>query len=191
MPPLKLKPLVHCTVDKVQKLPYSLDRIESYWMRELNAIWQDLLAVVCQLVNIISTGSETTVPIWSRASNRHLSSDALSGLVKPSGCCSSSDSALAGCSGLLVFFTVLYEDVIAVTLICQLFVKPLVSEKWFFWFFCVFFNATENYLHFNVTEVTFFVLFSKCYFHLGDCLCGWSPLPNMAFLRMCSDVNTQ
>lgn len=103
MPPLKLKPLVHCTVDKVQKLPYSLDRIESYWKRELNTIWQDLLAVVCQLVNIISTGSETTVPIWSRASNRHLSSDALSGLVKPSSCCSSSDSALAGCSGLLVF----------------------------------------------------------------------------------------
>lgn len=190
MPPLKLKPLVHCTVDKVQKLPYSLDRIESYWKRELNTIWQDLLAVVCQLVNIISTGSETTVPIWSRASNRHLSSDALSGLVKPSSCCSSSDSALAGCSGLLVFHGSLWgrnSSHFNMSAFC----KTSCFREVFFWFFCVFFNATENYLHFSVTEVTFFVLFSKCYFHLGDCLCGWSPLPNMAFLRMCSDVNTQ
>lgn len=54
-----------------------------------------------QLAPVISTGSKTTVPIWNKAGDKHLSSGALSHLVKPSSCCSFSNLAPAGSRGYL------------------------------------------------------------------------------------------
>lgn len=88
---------------------------------------------------------------------------------------------------------VLCEDQSPSSSIRQLFCETAASaseESSFVVVFTLFLsNATENYLRFCVAEVLFFSSL-ECYFDLGDYVCGCSPLPNMAFLRTCHDINT-
>lgn len=166
-PLLNLAPLVHFTVDKAQtppqkKLLYNLDRIESCRNRVSNTIWQDLLAVVCQLVNVISAGSETTGPIWSGANDKHLSSNALSVLVKRSSCRSSSDSASAGCSGLSLFHSSLWGHNSSHLQYVNFFAKPLFQRSSFVFFFHCLWELLSFQCHRSHTHPH-----KKVSFHLG------------------------
>lgn len=118
-------------------------------------------------MNIFSSGSDTTVPIWSTARDKHLHSDALSGLGDQSSCCSSSNSVLKS-------NRFLWKSSAAVTLCFNtsaFFAKLLLLYCFSICFQFFFFSMPLRITSISVS-LKFLFQFHECYFDQGDYVSG-------------------